>query len=300
MLTVNERKLTARRDADEKEAGIYDEPDTADGDGNKTAANKSADDKSDGKEFIGTEPADNKTAANKFAANKSADDKTTAKKGSGQSFFHSIADNFAGLGKPQVRSLFFLLLSVFLWFFAYNAVRSWFSTASYDLLGSGNFGMPLMIANVAGFIMYFPSAIIADVIGRRNTVIIGLLLMTAGFAAASVFVFLIKSASVFTLLFDAVFMLVGAGWAALNVHSYVMSVELANRKNTGFFTGLYYVFSMAAQAITTVVSGFVLEQWGMTALFPYALIFTAAAIVTMCFVHHGNAQRVKMKHRENG
>jgi MFS family permease len=203
-----------------------------------------------------------------------------------------IKNNFAHLDASQKRSLVFLLTSVFLWFFGYNAAKTWFSTASYELFGSGDFKTPLLIANVAGFIMYIPSSLIADKIGRKNTVITGLVIMLIGFILGSVFVFTVKNASLFTSLFTLVFIFVGAGWATLNVHSYVMSVEMANKSNTGFFTGLYYVSSMSSQGITSIISGLVLERFKMPALFPYVVFFVVLAIITMMFVQHGNAKKI--------
>ena len=58
--------------------------------------------------------------------------------------------------------------------------------------------------------------------------------------------------------------------------------------DVGKFTGYYYMFSMAAQIVTPILSGALLEYVSYNTLFPYAAIFVALSFVTMLFVHHGD------------
>ncbi len=85
------------------------------------------------------------------------------------------------------------------------------------------------------------------------------------------------------------FALVGIAWAAINVNSYPMVVEMSRGSNIGKYTGLYYTFSMAAQVITPILSGYLLNVSYMT-LFPYAAIFAGLSFVTMLFVKHGDSK----------
>ena len=87
-----------------------------------------------------------------------------------------------------------------------------------------------------------------------------------------------------------VFILAGIGWATINVNSFPMVVELACGGNVGRYTGFYYTASMAAQTVTPVVSGWCMDMLGMKALFPYATIFVAGALITMSFVRHGDSK----------
>ena len=84
------------------------------------------------------------------------------------------------------------------------------------------------------------------------------------------------------------FALVGVAWAAINVNSLPMVVEMCSGSQIGKFTGLYYAFSMSAQIITPVIAGWLLEKIGYTTLFPYAAIAVGLAFVTMSFVRHGD------------
>ena len=82
---------------------------------------------------------------------------------------------------------------------------------------------------------------------------------------------------------------IGIGWASINVNSYPMVVEMSKGSDVGKYTGYYYAFSMAAQIITPILSGYLFDLFGSyDVMFPYALAFTALALVTMLFVRHGD------------
>jgi len=93
------------------------------------------------------------------------------------------------------------------------------------------------------------------------------------------------------------FAIVGIGWAAINVNSFPMVVEMAQGADVGKYTGFYYTFSMAAQITTPLLSGLLITflPFGYKILFPYAVIFSALSFVTMSFVRHGEALPKKEK-----
>jgi MFS family permease len=69
-----------------------------------------------------------------------------------------------------------------------------------------------------------------------------------------------------------------------------MVVEMCTGSDVGKYTGFYYTASMAAQTATPMISGFLMDQMGMTALFPYAAIFVALAFLTMSQTRHGDSK----------
>ena len=91
------------------------------------------------------------------------------------------------------------------------------------------------------------------------------------------------------------FCLAGIGWATINVNSFPMAVEMCSGADVGKYTGYYYTASMAAQALTPMLSGYFMDKIAMTTLFPYASIFVALAFVTMLFVKHGDSRPVAKK-----
>ena len=87
----------------------------------------------------------------------------------------------------------------------------------------------------------------------------------------------------------ALFILLGVGWASINVNSLPMVVEMCSGADVGKFTGLYYTFSMSAQIVTPIVAGWLMRNVDYKALFPYAAIFALASCFTMGFVRHGDS-----------
>ena len=86
------------------------------------------------------------------------------------------------------------------------------------------------------------------------------------------------------------FALVGFAWAAINVNSLPMVVEMCKGSDIGKFTGYYYTASMAAQVVTPVVAGTLMRKIDYRVLFPYAALFVALSFVTMLFVRHGDVK----------
>ncbi|MFA5036008.1 MAG: MFS transporter [Candidatus Izemoplasmatales bacterium] len=191
------------------------------------------------------------------------------------------------LSKAKRTSLMLILFSVFLWFIGYNAVTTKFSDYAPKVLGMG-YSLPLLIAQGAALIAFIPIGIIATKIGRRKTILMGIVVLSLCFFLAS---FIRDTGSGTTTIFMyAIFAFTGVGWATINVNSYPMVVELSKGSSVGKYTGFYYTFSMAAQIITPILSGVLMDLFGRKILFPYATLFVAAAFITMFFVKHGDAQ----------
>lgn len=191
--------------------------------------------------------------------------------------------------EPAVKkSLIFILLSIFLWFTAYNAVTTAFSRYArvvWDIQGGG-FANCLMVATVAAIISYIPIGVISSRIGRKKTICGGVILMTLCYLAAFFYTSYHPSINIG-------FACIGIGWAAISVNSLPMVVEMCKGGDVGKYTGIYYTFSMAAQIFTPVFSGFLLGNISYRVLFPYAVIFSGLAFITMCFVKHGDSKPEK-------
>ena len=196
----------------------------------------------------------------------------------------------AAMPKEVKRSMAFLLASIFLWFTAYNAVTTAFSryTKVVWKLEGGGFADCLMVATVAAILSYIPIGNIASKVGRKRTIMGGIVLMSACYFAA---IF----AGAYHPIINIAFAAIGVGWAAINVNSYPMIVEMSKGCDIGKFTGTYYTFSMTAQIFTPVLSGFLLENVSYRTLFPYAFLFSVLAFFAMTQVHHGDARPDKKK-----
>ena len=201
------------------------------------------------------------------------------------------ADKSAGasvkteLPKEVKRSLVFILMSILFWFAAYNAVTTAFSRYATTVWGleGGGYADCLLIATVAAIISYIPIGIIASKIGRKKTIMIGLVLMLACYVMASFM-------AVYSPIIILGFVLIGMGWAAISVNSLPMVVEMCSSADVGKYTGLYYTFSMSSQIVTPILSGILLQYVSYRTLFPYACFFTVAALITMSQVRHGDSK----------
>ena len=132
---------------------------------------------------------------------------------------------------------------------------------------------------------YLPSGMVASKIGRKKTIMAGVVMLATAFTVAA----FMRSSSP-TWMMNAMFMLAGIAWATINVNSFPMVVEMCSGGDIGKYTGFYYTASMSAQIATPMLSGLLMDQMGMTVLFPYAAIFVALAFVTMSLVKHGDAK----------
>ena len=187
------------------------------------------------------------------------------------------------LPREVKRSLTFILISIFLWFAAYNAVTTAFSRYAMTVWGieGGGYADCLMTATIAAILSYIPIGMISSKIGRKKTILGGIVLMTGCYLMAA----LMPS---YHPVIQVGFALIGIGWAAISVNSLPMVVEMSKDGELGKFTGLYYTFSMTAQIVTPILSGILLEHISYRILFPYAVFFSGLAFVTMLFVKHGD------------
>ena len=194
-----------------------------------------------------------------------------------------------GLSKGEKRSLLLILASIALWYFGYNAVTSKYSVYAGNILNM-DYNTTLLLAQAAAIVAYLPAGMVASKIGRKKTIISGVVMLTVAFALAGT----MRSGSS-VLVMNILFAMAGIGWATINVNSFPMVVEMCSGADIGKYTGFYYTASMSAQIVTPMLSGLLMDGFGMTVLFPYAAIFVALAFVTMIFVTHGDAKVVSKK-----
>ncbi len=194
----------------------------------------------------------------------------------------------AALPKEVKRSLIFMLFSISLWFTAYNAVTTAFSRYATEVWGleNGGYANCLMMATVAAIISYIPIGFISTNIGRKKTILLGIILITICYFAASLF-------GTYNNIMVVFFAMIGFAWAAINVNSLPMVVEMSAAGDVGKYTGLYYTFSMSAQVITPILSGYLLEHISYRTLFPYAVVFSIGSFCTMQMVRHGDTKPQK-------
>ena len=189
-----------------------------------------------------------------------------------------------GLSKAELKSLICILLSIALWYFGYNAVTSKYAVYAANVLQK-DYNTTMLIAQGAAIVTYLPAGMIASKIGRKKTIMGGVVMLAGAFGIAA-----FMRADSPTIVMNILFAMAGIGWANINVNSFPMVVEMCSGADIGKYTGFYYTASMAAQIATPMLSGVLMDKMGMTVLFPYAAIFAACAFITMSMVKHGDAK----------
>ena len=153
----------------------------------------------------------------------------------------------------------------------------------------GGYANYLMVATVCSILSYLPSGIIATKFGRKKAVIIGLSVMAFCFLVMSFF----RTAGVYLIPF---FVIIGFGYACVIVNTFPIIWEMSQGSDIGKYTGYYYTASMAAQIVTPMLVGGIIEKldnYGV--LFPYAVIMEGLAFLMLMQVKHGDSKPVKQK-----
>ncbi len=188
---------------------------------------------------------------------------------------------FKKLPPASRRSLFFLLLAIFFWFCGFNAVETFFTSYATNQLGQteGQAAMLLAFFSVSFVIFAVPSGFIADRVGRRRTIVLGLL---------GLFFVFIPLLFISDLWVIRILLLIGGMfWAAININSLPMVLELAGINEMGTFTGYYYFFSFSASIASPILFGLVRDLSGtFQSLFIYAPITFFMALLAILQVTH--------------
>ncbi len=193
-----------------------------------------------------------------------------------------------GLTKPELKSLILILASVALWYIGYNSITSKYSVYATNVLFF-DFNLTLIIAQAAAVVSYIPVGIISSKIGRRKTILAGIIMLASAFFIGNFINFDTPEFVMYP-----VFILAGIGWATINVNSFPMVVELAKGGDVGKYTGYYYTASMAAQIVAPILSGLLYDLFGMRIMFfSFGTLFVLFSFVTMFFVKHGDSRPEK-------
>ena len=156
--------------------------------------------------------------------------------------------------------------------------------------GSGVASTGTIILTVTSVITFAVAGIFAAKFGRKLCVLVGVGLLVVGcfliyilgakFAAPSAIIYLY-------------FVLLGIGWALINVNSYPMMVEMSSRGNIGKYTGYYYTASMLAQSFTPILLGAIIAfvpSITLKHLFLYSTVMAILAFVVTMFFKENNSK----------
>ena len=198
-------------------------------------------------------------------------------------------DDDGPMSPANKRMLLAILAAEFLWFMSDNAIGTYIGNyVIYYLNAKSSATSTLVIVGgVASVIGFATAGGIAEKIGRKWTISIGLMISILALAITC-FVGPTGVASgaetgeyTFPSLLFVAFAIKGYGMALVHNCSFPMVVELCSSKNIGKFTGYYYTASMSAQTITPVLLGFIFTKTGVWNALP---IYATVLIILSCIV----------------
>ncbi|MCI6658852.1 MAG: MFS transporter, partial [Faecalibacterium sp.] len=166
------------------------------------------------------------------------------------------------LKKSKTISFLLILASIFMWFMGYNAVSSNLSIYIVNVLGCTPFiGTVVSAASMAvSAVAFIPVGMLAVKIGRKKSIMLGLLFATVSFVCVFLFIKPQWGISVKAIMFALFYLIAGFGLIVVNVNTFPMVVELSSAKDVGKYTGYYYMATMSAQAITPYIGGLFMDH----------------------------------------
>lgn len=91
------------------------------------------------------------------------------------------------LSKGDKKNLIILLLSTFVWFMAFNALESFLSLYCKNVLGDEKIsGTVTIILTISSVVTFIPSGILANKIGRKLSILIGIVCLFVGFLGSAI------------------------------------------------------------------------------------------------------------------
>ena len=212
-------------------------------------------------------------------------------------------DDDKPMSPANKRMLLAILAAEFLWFMSDNAIGTYIGNYVIYYLQSVSSATMLLtiIGGVASVVGFATAGSIADKIGRKWTISVGLAIT---FAALLIMCFVAPTHNVtgvngefaFPSLLFAVWAIKGFGMALVHNCSFPMVVELSSSKTIGRFTGFYYTASMSAQTVTPILLGLVFNVTGKWRALPiYAVILTVCSFAVFTAL----VKNIKTKKVEN-
>ena len=201
----------------------------------------------------------------------------------------------------QEKSPLRILFAIFCWFVAYNAIEAFFTLYAVNHLGVAESDGARLLGQLSLFfvLMALPAGLIGGSIGRRRTIMIGII----GLASCMAAMFVIPAETLTISLtrlpvlgnvpvVGVILMLAGISWALININSLPMVVDMTDDMHIGTYTGLYYLFSTMAAILGPNLNGLIVQLSGSNyaSIMVIGPIFMLLALILMAGVRRGEAK----------
>jgi maltose/moltooligosaccharide transporter len=194
-----------------------------------------------------------------------------------------------------------ILLAIFFWFVAYNAIEAFFTLYAQNHLGlQASDGSRLLgQLSLLFVLMALPAGYIGSKLGRRITILVGIV----GLSLCMLAMFIFPAGTLTHQLtklpvlgvvpvVGVILMLAGISWALININSLPMVVDMTDDLHIGTYTGLYYLFSTLAAIVGPNLNGLIVQLTGSNYanIMVVGPIFMVVALFMMAGVKRGEAK----------
>ena len=188
------------------------------------------------------------------------------------------------LSKGERKSLIFMLGGLFFLFCGTNAITTFFALFAEEVLGKSTGEATIMttLFAVCSAAAAIPAGKMGKKIGRKKTILIGLIVFMA--------VFLLYVLTQNMALIWVALVLGGAANMFITVNTLPLVLDIGGIEKVGTFTGYYYTATFSAQIASPIIYGIVRMFTGSyMSLFVYSPIMFILSIACILFVKHGEA-----------
>lgn len=179
------------------------------------------------------------------------------------------------LFQPAQRQALRVLTAIGVYTIGFAAVEAQFTVYATEQLGlsGGIAGLLLGAFSLAFVLSALPAGTLGVRIGKAAAMRYGMIIMPIGLIAAAFAGTLVP--------LGAALVVAGIGWALINVQAYPWIADLGGRNRIGFFTGMYYLFTMSAAVFAPALAGLLMDLFGDRFLFGLAVTAIAVAFVLL-------------------
>ena len=160
--------------------------------------------------------------------------------------------------------------------------------------GTGIASTGTIILTVSSVITFAVAGYFAVKFGRKSCVLVGVGMLALG----CLLIYLLGVGSKPGALIYLYFVILGIGWALINVNSYPMMVEMSSSGNIGKYTGYYYTASMLAQSFTPILMGAIIAfvpSITLRHLFLYSTIMAVLAFIVIFMFKENKNKKIDAK-----
>jgi MFS family permease len=197
-------------------------------------------------------------------------------------FFQHLRGWFSTISPAHRQSLFFLTLTVFCYMLGFHPIEAFFSSYGVSVLklSEANSGLVLSAAYITFIVCAIPAGMLANRVGRKRTVFLGLVL----FALALLIAFFTP----FTAVIVVLMALGGLAWALIDINAFPMVLDISPGAD-GTTAGIYFIATTLAATVGPVINGWLIDLTGRnySLIFIIGPVFFLLSFIFMIGVKHG-------------